>query len=68
MTLSLLVQTVRHYQGQQSNLATGAEGSRHFKAPANVRFTPIVESDWHVRFVPKAVIGLLIRSSAGTAD
>jgi len=32
MTLSLLVQTVRHYLGQQSNLATGAEGSRHFKA------------------------------------
>jgi hypothetical protein len=38
MTLSLLVQ--RHYQGQQSNLATGAKGGRHFKAPANGRFTP----------------------------
>jgi hypothetical protein len=32
MTLSLLVQTARHYQGQQLNLATGAEGTRHFKA------------------------------------
>ena len=32
MTLSLLVQIARHYQGQQLNLATGAEGSRHFKA------------------------------------
>jgi hypothetical protein len=32
MTLSLLVKTTRHYQGQQLNLAKGAEGSRHFKA------------------------------------
>jgi hypothetical protein len=31
MTLSLLVQTERHYQGRQSNLAMGAEGSRHFR-------------------------------------
>jgi hypothetical protein len=40
MTLSLLVQTARYYQGQASNLATGIEGSRHFRRPADVRFTP----------------------------
>src|SRR6516165_8343804 len=40
MTLSLLVQTARHYQGQQSNLATGAEGRDTSRPPANVRFTP----------------------------
>jgi len=39
MMLFLLVQTAHHYQGWQSNFATGAGGSRHFKAPANVRFT-----------------------------
>jgi hypothetical protein len=28
---SLLDQTARHYQGQQSNLAMGAEGGKHFQ-------------------------------------
>jgi hypothetical protein len=41
MTLSLLVQTARRYQGQQSNLATVAEGAADTsRRTANVRFTP----------------------------
>jgi hypothetical protein len=31
MTLSPACSNSAHYQGQQLNLATGAEGSRHFK-------------------------------------
>ena len=46
MTLSLLVQTVRHYLGQQSNLATGAEGSRTLQGPRLMSALP-----------PKADIG-----------
>jgi len=31
MTLSLLIQIERHYQGQQLNLATGAEAAKHLR-------------------------------------
>jgi hypothetical protein len=66
MTLSPLVQTAPHYQGQQSNLAMGADGSRHFKASGQCPLYPQKRTSEMVMFgaVARAVSRYLPQSAA----